>query len=101
MLKRSEPLTSGPPAFFSSDVAAARRFYLDLNPPKRLSLAVVCGGVEHCSAQYAIRRDNFPFFSIEYVARGGGKLKLNGSTQILPAKARLASCAPADCPPAL
>ncbi|HYB60425.1 MAG TPA: AraC family transcriptional regulator [Methylomirabilota bacterium] len=73
----------GPPAFFSPDVARARRFYLDLNPPKRQRLAVVCGGLEHCATHYAIHRANFPFYSVEYVARGSGGLKLNGRTYAL------------------
>jgi AraC-like DNA-binding protein len=79
----AEPDRDGPPAFFSPDVAAARRFYLDLNPPKRQKLAVVCGGLEHCATHYAIHRANFPFLSIEYVARGSGELKLNGRTYAL------------------
>lgn len=68
------------PAFFSPDVAVARRFYLDLKPPKHRSLVVVCGGLEHCTPDYAIHRGTFPFYSIEYVARGAGVLKLKGKT---------------------
>ncbi len=66
------------PEFFSDDVAEARRFYLDLNPPKNQPLVVVCGGLEHCTPDYAIHRDTFPFYSIEYVARGSGEVKLKG-----------------------
>ncbi|MGB7848099.1 MAG: AraC family transcriptional regulator [Candidatus Acidiferrum sp.] len=79
----AEPERAVAPAFFSRDVAAARRFYLDLNPPKRQKLAVVCGGLEHCATHYAIHRTNFPFYSIEYVARGNGELKLNGRLHVL------------------
>jgi AraC-like DNA-binding protein len=61
-------------------VAAARRFYLDLNPSKKQPLVVVCGGLEHCTPDYTIRRETFPFFSIEYVARGRGQMKLKGRT---------------------
>jgi AraC-like DNA-binding protein len=68
------------PDFFSTDVATARRFYLDLNPPKHRPLVVVCGGLEHCMPDYAIRRESFPFYSIEYVARGRGEVKLKGRT---------------------
>jgi AraC-like DNA-binding protein/quercetin dioxygenase-like cupin family protein len=75
--------TDGAPAFFSPDVTQARRFYLDLNPPKRQQLAVVCGGLEHCAPHYAIHRANFPFLSIEYVARGSGELRLNGRSHRL------------------
>lgn len=65
-----------PPDFFSAQVSAARRFYLNLQPPRGTQLAVVCGGVEHCATDYEIQRDTFPFYSIEYVARGEGNLKL-------------------------
>jgi AraC-like DNA-binding protein/quercetin dioxygenase-like cupin family protein len=64
------------PDFFSPQVSLARRFYLDLNPPHGTKRAVVCGGVEHCAPDYKIQRETFPFYSIEYVAHGNGKLKL-------------------------
>lgn len=66
------------PAFFSEKVARARRFYLSLNPPKDCHIAVVCGGLEYTTPEYAISRDTFPFYSIEYVVQGRGKVKLNG-----------------------
>ena len=66
-------------------MASARRFYLDLNPPVNRQLAVVCGGLEHCTPDYAILRDNFPFYSIEYVIRGVGELNLKGRTYPLQA----------------
>lgn len=68
------------PEFFSTDVAAARRFYLDLNPTRHRPLVVVCGGLEHCTPDYGIHRESFPFYSIEYVARGRGEVKLKGRT---------------------
>lgn len=74
--KAPAPYTAAIPEFFSPQVAEARRFYLDLNPPRQLRLAVVCGGVERCMPDYAIHRTTFPFYSIEYVARGHGELKL-------------------------
>lgn len=64
------------PDFFSPQVSQARRFYLNLQPPRTTKLAVVCGGVEHCAPDYSIRRETFPFYSIEYVTRGEGRLKL-------------------------
>jgi AraC-like DNA-binding protein/quercetin dioxygenase-like cupin family protein len=70
------PKKPAAPDFFSPHVAGARRFYLDLNPPKNRSLTLVCGGVEHCTADYAIHRRSFPFYSIEYVVRGRGTVKL-------------------------
>ncbi|HEX7654558.1 MAG TPA: AraC family transcriptional regulator [Verrucomicrobiae bacterium] len=66
------------PGFFSAQVSAARRFYLNLQPPRGTPLAVICGGVEHCAPDYQIVRDTFPFYSIEYVARGEGELRLGG-----------------------
>jgi AraC-like DNA-binding protein len=82
MKPRLSPTKAGKtaPEFFSTDVATARRFYLDLNPPKNRPLVVVCGGLEHCTPDYAIRRESFPFYSIEYVARGRGAVKLKGRT---------------------
>jgi AraC-like DNA-binding protein len=79
----STPKADGAPAFFSPDVATARRFYLGLNPPRSQKLAVLCGGLEHCTTDYAIHRSNFPFYSIEYVARGSGELKLKGRSHAL------------------
>src|SRR5579859_6444639 len=82
MKLRLSPAKAGKttPEFFSADVTTARRFYLDLNPPKNGPLVVVCGGLEHCTPDYAIHRDSFPFYSIEYVARGRGEVKLKGRT---------------------
>lgn len=64
------------PEFFSKAVATARRFYLDLTPPRKGALSVVCGGLEHCAADYAVHRQTFPYYSIEYVASGAGQLFL-------------------------
>ena len=63
-----KPRNAEEPAFFSSAVASARRFYLDLNPSPRRRLSVLCGGLERCAPDYAIRRDTFPYFALEYVA---------------------------------
>ena len=65
-----------PPEFFSPQVAEARRFYLDFNPPADQPLAVVCGGCEQCTSDYAIRRPSFPYYSLEFVARGQGTVRL-------------------------
>jgi len=69
-----------PPEFFSLQVREARRFYLDLAPRRDITLAVVCGGYESCAPDYAIRRSTFPYYSIEFVARGKGSLVLGGET---------------------
>ncbi len=75
---QNQPVLATAPEFFSPDVSKARRFYLNLTPPAKTRLTVVCGGCEHCTPDYAIHRKTFPFYSIEYVARGGGTVKLQG-----------------------
>lgn len=67
-----------PPEFFSRQVQEPRRFSLDLAPPADSPLAVVCGGRELCAPDYAIHRPGFPYYSIEFVARGKGSLVLDG-----------------------
>jgi AraC-like DNA-binding protein len=71
------------PDFFSPQVSKARRFFLSLNPPKDRALAVVCGGYENCTAEYAIERETFPFYTLEYVAAGQGDLKLKNRRHAL------------------
>jgi AraC-like DNA-binding protein/quercetin dioxygenase-like cupin family protein len=82
-MKHSASLASANPDFFSTQVSQARRFYLNLNPSPKARLTVVCGGVEHCAADYAINRQTFPFYSVEFVAAGNGRLKLNGTEHLL------------------
>ena len=67
------------PDFFSDQVLEANRFYLDMHSQKHQSLKVVCGGREHCHPGYRINRSDFPFYSIEFVARGKGVVALRGS----------------------
>ena len=79
------PQPSSAPEFFSPQVRETRRFYLDLAPPARQPLAVVCGGFEYSAPDYAIDRADFPYFSIEFVARGKGTLVLSGQeVRLLP-----------------
>lgn len=80
---QTRPTPRSAPEFFSPHVSVARRFYLDLTPPAKARLAVVCGGCEHCTPDYAIHRTTFPFYSIEYVARGRGTVKLLGRAHAL------------------
>jgi AraC-like DNA-binding protein len=80
-MKPSTPSRRNPaeiPEFFSPHVSEARRFYLNLNPPPKLPLAVVSGGCEYCTSDYAIHRATFPFYSIEFVVRGRGEVTLQG-----------------------
>ncbi len=75
--KKPNPNENTTPEFFSPQVSQARRFYLNLKPSKKLPLSVVSGGLEYCLPDYRIQRPTFPFFSIEYVVRGAGSLRLN------------------------
>lgn len=82
-MRRPLPAGAAKPNFFSAQVSQARRFYLNLKPSSKTKLAVVCGGVEHCVAEYKISRRTFPFFSVEYVIQGTGRLKLQQTQQAL------------------
>lgn len=71
------------PAFVSSQVSSARRFYLNLKPRRESGIAVTCGGVETCTPDYAIGRKSFPYLSIELVGSGAGELELDGTSHSL------------------
>ncbi len=66
------------PSFVSSQVSEARRYYLDLNPPKKAALAVVCGGRERMRHDYLVERTGFSYLCVELVAEGAGSVVLNG-----------------------
>ena len=53
------------------------------HPAPSQPLSVVCGGLEHCRPDYAVHRQTFPFYSVEYVARGTGRLRLGGKSHSL------------------
>jgi len=71
------------PEFYSTQVMKARRFTLDVQGGRQQDLTVVCGGCEHCEPDFRINRSDFPFYSIEYVARGQGSLRLDTETYAL------------------
>ena len=75
---KGAPAAAAQPGFFSPQVASARRFYLDLNPAPEVPLAVVSGGLEQCTPDYSIHRSTFAFYSLEFVLRGQGSVKLRG-----------------------
>jgi AraC-like DNA-binding protein len=72
---RQKPAISEP-AYFSSQISAARRFYRNLHPAPKEALSVVAGGRESCALGYEIRRSTFPYSAIEFVAGGKGVLTL-------------------------
>jgi AraC-like DNA-binding protein len=71
------------PEFFSQQVAEADWFYLDNYARTRQPLNVVCGGWERCEPDYRIDRLDFPFYSIEFVARGRGVLNISDKKHAL------------------
>jgi len=71
------------PAFISRQVEEARYGFLEMKPPKREALAVVCAGCEHCRPDFGIARSNFPFVCLEFVLRGRGELVLDGHRHML------------------
>ncbi len=77
-MKKPPSSVEANPDFFSTQVSQARRFYLNLKPSSKARLAVLCGGMEHCAADYAIHRQSFPFYSVEFVFHGSGLLMLTG-----------------------
>ncbi len=83
VMRRANQTSSAPgadasPAFLSTQITEARRYYLNLTPRRDSAFEVVCGGVERCRGDYAIRRSGFPYLAIEFVAEGQGELKLGG-----------------------
>jgi AraC-like DNA-binding protein len=64
---------------FASQVTQVNRFLLPGAGGGSKRLSVVSGGREQCLPDYRVDRDDFPFFSIEFVARGRGTLTLAGA----------------------
>jgi AraC-like DNA-binding protein len=79
MLKKHHPADD----FFSQEITGARRFYLNMGPAARGPLAVAAGGWEACASDYRVSRQDFPYFSIEFVVGGKGELMLDGQVQPL------------------
>lgn len=71
--------TSPEPAFISRQVTKARRFYREVGARSPSTLSVACGGWEQCTPDYHLKRDDFPYWSVEFVAGGEGTLKLAGA----------------------
>ena len=66
--------SSQPVSFVSHEVESSRLFFLD--PIEDEDFAVVFGGFERCSADYRIDRRDFPWYLLEFVSHGSGKLRL-------------------------
>jgi AraC-like DNA-binding protein len=66
------------PDFISKKVLSGDYYFLDLEPDPQKPLTVVCGGRETCGSGYDLHRDTFPYWSIEYVIAGSGRLTIDG-----------------------
>lgn len=76
------PLPRDKPAYLSQAVEFGRTFYH--GPSDRSGrVSVVCGGREHCAANFLIERKDFPYLSMEWVASGKGHLTLAGQNHPL------------------
>jgi len=65
-----------PATFMSRQVESSRIFFYD--EPEPGDFEVKCGGFERCRPDYRIDRADFPWFVIEFVHGGKGKVVLNG-----------------------
>jgi len=81
-LKSSTPLPGDPPAYLSQDVEFGRTFYHGRSA-RSAGVAIICGGREHCAANFLIERKDFPYLCMEWVASGKGHLILDGKNHPL------------------
>jgi AraC-like DNA-binding protein len=65
------------PAFFSNQVTQAKRFYIQKSNANDSPIKVVCGGCEHTNPDFEIDRKDFPYYCLEFVAKGAGSVTLN------------------------
>jgi AraC-like DNA-binding protein len=92
------PLTMEPAKLadvFSGPIRKAQRFNFDHPRAAEAPLAVAGGGHEFCSTGYAVHRERSPHHSVEFVARGRGRLTLDGKEHRLEA-GTVFSCGPGD-----
>ncbi len=65
-----------PASFMSRQVESSRVFFFD--GPDTAGFEVKCGGFERCRPDYRIDRADFPWFVMEFVHGGRGRVVLNG-----------------------
>ncbi len=76
-MQKEQPATT----FISQEVASSRLFFLD--PDDDEDFGVVFGGFERCAEDYQIDRPNFPWYCLEFVSHGSGRLRLGGVDEVL------------------
>jgi len=73
---RARQAAAGEQPYFSTQVTAARRFYLELHAPSRRRLSIASGGYEECAPEYDMNRHGFSSPVVEFVAKGAGLFTL-------------------------
>lgn len=68
------------PIELSSQVRAGR--YFAVRADKGRGYAQVCGGKELVAADYFLKRDGFPFWVLEYIFEGQGRVSLSGHAPV-------------------
>lgn len=70
-------------SYVSHECESSRLFFLD--SPEDEGFAVVFGGFERCAGDYEIDRTDVPWFVLEWVTHGSGKLMLgDAETDLIP-----------------
>jgi AraC-like DNA-binding protein len=72
-----EKIDRDPSRLLSQQVTGARYFFLNLAPKRQAPITLTMGGREHCNPDYAIRRREFPFYVLEFVHAGQGRVRLD------------------------
>lgn len=62
--------------YISHEVESSRLFFMDFAEEE--AFGVVFGGFERCAVDYQIDREDVPWFVLEWVSHGAGKLELGG-----------------------
>ncbi len=70
-------------SYFSEQVSSASRFRFPKGK-RRDIFEIESGGREECLSTYNVRRENFPHWVIEYVARGTAHIQLGRESWLLP-----------------
>jgi AraC-like DNA-binding protein len=82
MLKPAHARNPVPP-FVSRQTEDAEYYFLAINPPPVDELAIVCGGMELCSADYLVERDTLPYHTVEFIARGRCRFSMDRQSFVL------------------
>ncbi|MEX0330065.1 MAG: AraC family transcriptional regulator [Puniceicoccaceae bacterium] len=54
-------------------------FFFDLNPPEDSALSIITAGWELTRQNYDLRRDHYPYHTIEFIESGSGTFTLDGT----------------------